>query len=311
MVGPSVGEDAFAVAVGETVVVASTDPITFTTEHIGYYAVNVNANDVATMGAMPRWFLATLLVPPGFKHTAFRHLFDELDKTCVGLGAQLCGGHTEITAAVTKPVVIGAMMGTVAKRKLVLPRRAKRGDVILMTKRLAVEGTSIIAREKPALVDAALGRRQATRARNLLFSPGISIVKEALCAVETARVHAMHDPTEGGLIWGLRELAMAAGIGVEVELDEVPIYEETSLICKRFSLDPFGLLASGSLLIVLSRSGAARVRRAIAKLGVESTEIGRMKGRGLTLTKHGKRVPVPRLRGDEIAKALDTRLAHC
>jgi hydrogenase maturation factor len=304
LVGPAVGEDAFAARVGGTIVVASTDPITFTTEHIGYYAVNVNANDVAAMGATPRWFLATALVPPGTAKRVLGSIFKDLDATCVDLGIRLCGGHTEVTSTVNQPVVVGSMMGTVARRDLVRPERAREGDRVLLTKRLAVEGTSIIAREKRRVVDRVLGRSRAGRARRLLFSPGISVVREAHAAVKTARVHAMHDPTEGGLLWGLKELSLTTGFGVRVDLDSVPVYDETRQICEHFNLNPLGLIASGSLLIVVSARDAARVTRAIRRHGIECAEIGRLEGKKTALFCAGKRVPLPPLKSDEISKIL-------
>jgi hydrogenase maturation factor len=304
IVGPSVGEDAFAVGIGETTVVASTDPITFTTEHIGYYAVNVNANDVATMGARPRWFMATALVPPRTSNRVLAGLFSELDKACVDLGIRLCGGHTEVTSAVTRPVVIGAMIGTVLRRKLVRPGRARPGDTILITKRLAIEGTTIIAREKRKMVDRLLGPGRARRARRLLVLPGISVVREAMCAVDTTSVHAMHDPTEGGFIWGVRELCMATSLGAEIDLDVVPVYAETEKICDHFKINPLGLIASGSLLIVASRRSASRVAEAIRRLDIECTEIGHLRRGKVTFMRRGKPASVPLLKADEISKVV-------
>lgn len=302
IIGPAVGEDAFAVGVGRTVLVGTADPITFTPEHVGYYAVNVNANDVATMGAVPRWFLAAVLVPPRFGTAALRGIFDEIDSTCVALGIRLLGGHTEVTSGVTRPIVVGAMLGTVSGKRLVNPKRARQGDVLLLTKQLAIEGTSIIARARKSEVEHILGKRRAARARNLLFKPGMSIVREALSAVDTAPVHAMHDPTEGGLLWGLREISLATGLGVEVDLEKVPIYEETRAICRHFKMTPLGLIASGSLLIAVPAKQAARVGGAIGRIGLQSTEIGRLTGAGLRLMKHGKAVAFPSLKADEITK---------
>jgi hydrogenase maturation factor len=304
IIGPSVGEDAFAVGVGQSVVVASTDPITFTTEHMGYYAVNVNANDVATMGARPRWFMATALFPPRTGKKLLASLFTEIDRACVELGIRLCGGHTEITSAVTRPVIVGAMLGTAPKRRLIRSGRARPGDRVLMTKRLALEGTSIIARERKPEVDALLGRRGASRARKFLSAPGISIVREALCACEVAPVHAMHDPTEGGLLWGIAELGLAARAGVEIGIERVPLYDETRILCDHFGINPLGLIASGSLLIVASRRSAGKISRAISELGIECADIGRIHGKRPVLLKSGKPIRFPRLKSDEIAKVV-------
>jgi hydrogenase maturation factor len=289
---------------GRDLLVASSDPVTFTDHHIGYYSVNINANDVATMGAKPRWFVTTLLFPPGMRKPALRRIFSEVDRTCVDLGIRLCGGHTEATSVVTRPVIVGTMLGTVSRKTLVRPKRTRPDDRILLTKRLALEGTAIIAEGRRREVEQLLGSRGAARARRMLFDPGIGVVREALCAIGAAPVHAMHDPTEGGLLWGLRELTQITGLGVEVDLDRVPVFEETLAICGRYGLDPLGLIASGSLLIVASRRSAPKILRAIETLGIECTEIGRMWGRGLTGLRRGRRVRLPDLKGDEIAKVI-------
>jgi hydrogenase expression/formation protein HypE len=302
VVGPTLGEDACAIDTGRDLLVASSDPITFTAHHIGYYSVNVNANDVATMGARPRWFLAALLFPPGTRKAALRRIFDELDTACDDLGIRMCGGHTEATGVVTKPVIAGTMLGTVGRRRLVRPGRTRAGDRVLLTKRLALEGTSIIARERRRGVERILGRQEAARARNLLFEPGISVVKEALSAARAACVHAMHDPTEGGLLWGVKELGHATGLGVEIDLDRVPVFEETAAVCDHLGLDPLGLIASGSLLVVVSARDARKVAGAIQAQGIECTDIGRIVGRGLWGIRRGKRRRLPRLKADEITR---------
>jgi hydrogenase expression/formation protein HypE len=304
VVGPAIGEDACAVDPAGDLVVASSDPITFTARNIGYYAVNVNANDIVTMGARPRWFLAALLVPPGTPKSILRCAFDEVDRACTGLGIRLVGGHTEATSTVTRPVVVGTMLGTVSRRKLVRPGRTRPGAPILLTKRLALEGTSIIAAERRAEVVRLLGRRKAAKARNLLFCPGISVVAEAVRATETAPIYAMHDPTEGGLLWGLKELARATGLGLEINLDRVPVFPETEIICRHFGINPLGLIASGSLLIVVSKGHSSAVVKAIQSMGVECTPIGTMGGSGLRGFRAGRRTRLPDLAGDEINKAL-------
>ena len=120
VIGPRPGEDAAVLDFGDRYLVAKTDPITFATEEIGWYAVNVNANDVAVMGATPRWFLATILLPAG-KATSFQAeaIFAQIAEACVALGVGLAGGHTEITHEVNRPIVCGTMLGEVARERLI------------------------------------------------------------------------------------------------------------------------------------------------------------------------------------------------
>lgn len=302
ILGPALGEDACALDTRREVLVASTDPITFTSENLGYYAVNVNANDVATMGALPRWFLATLLLPAGFEGRKVSGMFDDLAVACKAVKVALVGGHTEVTSAVTRPVMVGTMLGTVSRRKLVRPERVREGDVVLLTKRLAIEGTAIIARERRRRVARILGERRAARARSMLFRPGISVVPEAMAAVGAAPVHAMHDPTEGGFISGVRELTLITGIGVEIFEEKIPMYKETREICRDFGLDPLGLIASGSLLIAAGPRSAKRIAAAIRRKRVECTEVGRMAGKRCWLERDGKLRPFPAAAVDEITR---------
>ena len=302
IVGPALGEDAAALAVGGDVLVASTDPITFTSENLGYYGVNVNANDVAAMGARPRWFLASLLLPRGFDRREVAGLFRDLASACRTLKVALCGGHTEVTSAVTRPVMVGTMLGTVSRKRLVRPERVREGDVVLLTKRLAIEGTAILARDRRRRVSRILGERRAARARSMLFRPGISVVPEAMAAVGAAPVHAMHDPTEGGFISGVWELSYVTGLGVEVLEEKIPVYAETREVCLEFGLNPLGLIASGSLLIVASPRSAKRIKAAVRRRRIECVEVGRMTGRRPRLLRDGKPYPFPRAGVDEITR---------
>lgn len=302
IVGPALGEDACALDTRGEVLVASTDPITFTSENLGYYGVNINANDVATMGARPRWFLATLLLPAGFDGGKVSGMFDDLASACKRLKVSLVGGHTEVTPAVERPVMVGTMLGTVPRRRLVRPERVKEDDAILLTKRLAIEGTAIIARERRRRVARILGERGAARARSMLFHPGISVVPEAMAAVAAAPVHAMHDPTEGGFISGVRELSFVTGLGVEIFEEKIPMYSETREVCRDFGIDPLGLIASGSLLIVASPRSAKRIAVAILRRRIECVDVGRMTGKRCWLVRGGKRRPFPAAGVDEITR---------
>src|SRR6185437_13945483 len=114
------------------------DPITFPTPRPGWYAVHVNANDVAARGATPRWFLATLLLPPTATAAGARALLDEIAAACAEVGATLVGGHTEITATVGAPVVAGCMLGTVPPGPLRRTGGGRVGDDLLLTGWLGV-----------------------------------------------------------------------------------------------------------------------------------------------------------------------------
>src|SRR2546428_4717781 len=251
VLGPRLGKDAAVIDWGSRYLVAKTDPITFTAERLGWYAVNINANDVATLGARPRWFLATLLLPERRATPALvRRIFRDTLRACRALGVTLCGGHTEVTAGLDRPVLVGQMLGEVEKSRLVRKESQQPGDLVILTKGVAIEGTSILAREKAGALRRKLGDALLRRARRLLFSPGISVVREARLAATSGGVRAMHDPTEGGLLAGLYELARAGRVGLRVQKENVPVLKETLAFARVLGFDPLALIASGALLVV-------------------------------------------------------------
>lgn len=304
VVGPRVGEDAAVLDMGDRYLVATTDPVTFVTEDLGRYVLVVNANDLAVRGATPRWFLATVLLPEGrATEASVDALFGQMGVACRELGVSLVGGHTEVTYGLDRPLVVGTMLGEVARDRLVTTGGARPGDVLLLTKGVPVEGTSIIARIRADELRAR-GYAESMLARARAYLDCLSVVPEARLAGELAPVHAMHDPTEGGLATALWELAEAAEVGLAVEADRIPVIPEGRALCAEFGLDPLGTIASGALLIALAPADAGRVLHAFAREDIECAFIGRVVPRdaGVTLLVGGRARALPRFPQDEITR---------
>jgi hydrogenase expression/formation protein HypE len=312
LVGPGIGLDAAVIDMGDRLLVAKTDPITFATDSIGWYAVQVNANDIATTGATPRWFLATVLLPASRADvTMADNILTQIHTACAAIGASLVGGHTEITYGLDRPIVVGAMLGEVTQERLVTPSGARPGDALLLTKGIAIEGTAIMAREQDLRGFAkrleSLDDHFLERCRSFLIEPGISIVRDAAIATSAGHVHAMHDPTEGGLATGLYELAQASSVGLRIEASAVPVYAETLVLCRRMGLDPWGLIASGALLLAVESADAENIRRALEAQGIRAALIGRVTDEANTVLLHaasGTR-ELPHFQRDEIARLFE------
>jgi hydrogenase maturation factor len=293
---------------GAKYLVAKTDPITFTSERIGWYAVNINGNDVAALGARPLWFLATLLLPEKASSLPMvRKIFRETLRACRELGVTLCGGHTEITRGIDRPIMIGQMLGEVDKSKLVRKESQQPGDLVLLTRGIAIEGTAILAREKRLTLARKLPMKTLRQAERLLFRPGISVVRDAMLAQRHGEIHAMHDPTEGGLASGLYELAKAGGVGLRIWKDRVPVFEETRRFSAVLGFDPFALIASGALLVVASANSAPNLLRAYTRHGVRAAVIGEVRkpNEGIRVVEAGGEGPLRVPAVDEIARLLD------
>ena len=304
LINPGVGEDTAAVDVAlEEILVLKSDPITFATDSIGQYAVLINANDIATSGAKPRWLLTTLLFPCGVTPYEIRNVLNELKAFCRQWDITLCGGHTEITDAVTRPVVTGMMAGTVARHNLIDKRNMAPGDRVLLTKGVAVEGTAIIAREfGDRLKNLGMAESEINSSRRFLAS--ISIITEARIAAESGTVSAMHDVTEGGLATAAEELSVAGGYRIKIDMDTIPVFAETRNICRLLGIDPLGLIGSGSLLICCRQSGCESLISAIRRAGVDVTCIGEVleEGQGVAAVKKAQPTPWPQFEADEITR---------
>lgn len=278
VIGPKLGEDAAVIDYPDRYLVAKTDPVTFATEDIGWYVVQVNANDVATRGAIPKWFQATILLP-GNKTTEalIDRIFFQIYEACNELSITVIGGHTEISYHLDRPIVVGCMLGEVEKDKLVSTSGAKNGDVILLTKGIVIEGTAIIAREKQEeLKKRGYQKNFIQKCQNFLYNPGLSVVQDALLA-NKIEVHAMHDPTEGGLAAGLYEIALASQVGLFIEREKIPILEESQKLCEEYNLDPLRTITSGTLLIVTSPRSARKISSVLKRQGIKASFIGEIK----------------------------------
>ena len=318
VVGPQLGEDAAVIALGDTYLVATSDPITFATEDIGWYVVCVNSNDIAAMGAVPKWLLVTLLLPEAATTpTLVRDIMSQITKACAAFDISLCGGHTEVTPAVTQPVVIGQMMGVTDKNAVFTSADARVGDVLILTKGLGIEATAIIARERENQVREKYDTQFLEQAKNYLTDPGISVLKDAQIAIGTGGVHAMHDVTEGGVATAVHELATAAALGVALYSDKLfgnpPVLygNITQTLCDMFGLNPLGIISSGALLIAAAPEKGETICQALGMAGINADIIGEFlpPEHGLWLEDAtGTQHPLPIFETDEIAKLFSSSI---
>jgi len=309
LLGPGVGEDVAAIGLeGEEVLVLKSDPVTFVADSIGHYAVTVNANDIATCGAKPRWLLSTLLFPPGSTAFQVQQVMRELGRVAGRHAMVVCGGHTEVTDAVNRPVVICQVAGTVARSRLIDKRKMAAGDRILVTKAVALEGSAIIAREFSAELDRlGVPPEVTSRCRDFLIDPGISVVEEAGIAAGFEGVTGMHDVTEGGVATALEEISTAGGRRIAVDPEAIPVLKETRVICGALGLDPLGLIASGSLLITCSPHTSDSLASRLREAGIDATSIGEVLGPGEGVETKSEGRPWVSFAVDEITRLFTRR----
>lgn len=309
LVGPGVGEDCAVVDMGDRVLIAKSDPVTFAADSLGWYVVQVNANDVACTGGIPKWFLPTVLLPASAATDDVRRIFSDISEACRRIGVAIIGGHTEVTDGLPRPIVAGTMLGELDDlSRLVSTGGAQDGDSILVTTGVAIEGAAILAREHAdALRARGIDSAALATAAAYLDDPGISILPAARALFGTNTVHSMHDVTEGGLITALREIAAASNLGLVAESESVPLLPECAAICEALELDPLGLLGSGALVATLPAADVPRALRALDRVGVNGWEIGQMMepADGLWLIDRNGERALPEFRRDELARYLE------
>jgi hydrogenase expression/formation protein HypE len=292
------GVDFAAVKLPGGFMIVSADPITGASEEIGELAVKVSANDVATSGTAPEFAESVVLLPEGTTTSDLEKIATQIHDAAVDIGVTILGGHTEVTPGLERPIVVVTVFGFADD--FVTSAGARDGDLILMTKTAAIEGTSELAREFhfPAGTVAHSTLKSARR-----FIDRVDATKEAVAAYQTGRVHAMHDCTEGGVVGAVYEMSHASGIGFVLDETAVPVAHETAEICDWLSIDPLLLIGSGSLLIAVEKSGEARVKKALKPI-CRVTRIGEFrKGPRIIVRKDGSKKMLKEAPQDELWRA--------
>jgi len=263
-------------------------------------------NDVATRGAKPVWFLCCLLLPEGSSVTILDEIMKQVDEAAREISVTVVGGHSEITPGLHRPIIAGSMIGELMSSRYVTTSGAKPGDRIILTKTIGLEGTAVLAHDLQERLMEPLGKDTVRRAKAL--SKRISVVREAMIANRTGGVHAMHDPTEGGIVCGLWELAEASGTGMMVDESKIALAPETEAVCHALGIDPFRVLSSGALLIAARRRDADRITNTLRRHRIAARVIGDMtqlrKGRML-IRRDGSQVTIEPPARDELYKVLD------
>jgi hydrogenase expression/formation protein HypE len=272
ILGPSLGEDGAIVKVGNKVLISAMDPITGAAQRIGWLAVNINANDVATFGVRPTFFSSCVLLTEDSTEKTAKKICQQISYAAEKLGIAIIGGHSEVTPNLNRPIIIGCAMGVTEPNKYVITGGAKPRDKIVLTKDAGIEGTAVLAMEKHSQLKTKLKKSLLRSAAS--FYDRISVVEEAILAYNHGGVTAMHDPTEGGIAGGIHEIADASRLGVKVFEDKISVSTETSEICEFFNVDPLQLIGSGALLISAKPKSAEDIVNELTNHDIQASVIG-------------------------------------
>jgi hydrogenase expression/formation protein HypE len=306
VLGPSAGIDGTIIDLGDRSLISSMDPITGAEDRIGWLAVNVNANDVATFGCEPRFMLSCILLPERSTKATVETITVQMNRAALELQVAIVGGHCETTPGLRSPIVVGCAIGLTEKNRYVTAGGAKPGDKLVLTKSAGIEGTAILASDREQQLKEALDDSVLKSAKQ--FYKRISIVKDAITAFNAGGVHAMHDPTEGGVTGAIHEMADASNVGVKIFPERISVEPETARICEFYRIDPHQLIASGSLLIAAEPSRANDIIKTLGENMIPAKIIGEFLAspeKRLAVNEDGKSNVLVRPVTDQLWQALE------
>lgn len=250
------GNDAAALKLSEDkVTVISTNPVTYTFNSMEKLVVASAVNNVAVRGAKPVSIDTCILLPERYKETALKKMIENLHIACNELNIYISGGHTEVTPAVISPVISVTAVGMADSGKVLSVSDIKPGMDIVICGYIGLAGSAIILDKKgedlrKRFCDSFLDGMND-------FENCYSIAEEAAVAVNSG-VTAMHDVSRGGIMKALWEMAETADVGIEVNLDNIPIRQQTIELCEYYNLNPYEMMSTGAVIMV-TEDGAGLV----------------------------------------------------
>lgn len=302
LVGSGIGEDNAIIDFGEKICVMSTDPITGASKDVGKLAIHISCNDVASGGAEPIGALLTILAPPRASKEDIKRIMKEANEAARELNIEIMGGHTEITDAVNRVVISTTVVGWQKREKMIDTSKVAVGDKVLMTKYAAIEGTSILAKEREEFLQGKIGQEELEEAKNM--DKLISVVREGILLGEIG-VTYMHDITEGGVLGAIWEGAMAIGKGIKVSKDLIPIKDVSIKIASLLNINPYKLISSGAMLVVAKENKVLEIQEKLGEKNIKVSVIGEVIEDGIFIEEDGKLKEIPSPESDELYKALD------
>ena len=304
LVRPGIGEDCAVVNFGkEYNCVMSTDPITAAATDIGRLAIHITCNDIASNGIQPVGIMLAVMLPYGTTEKDVEMIMEQAGETAKNLEVEIIGGHTEITNAVVKPVIVSTAIGRAPVDSKNSADNMSVGDHILITKRVGIEGAGIIASDLEYELKDVLTSKELKTAKSFLNE--VSVVKEGIIAGEIG-TNGMHDVTEGGVLGAVYEMAVIANHGVEIHKDRIPVDDVTLKIADKFNIDYLRLISSGCMLIVAEEDKKDEIMEKIKAAGINISDIGVIteKEKGLKLIDGDKVEEIMPPAGDELYKAV-------
>lgn len=303
ILGPVFGEDVALTKIQDGILVSHLDPIIGAVKNIGWLAVHVACNDIATSGAPPRWILPLVIVPHKSDEVLLGEIMQDVGRAARETGVSIIGGHSGYSASLSRPLVAVTALGTLYNQQPVRTQGAQAGDHIFVTKSIALEGSAILAYDftrvarKNGLSEADLEEARSLNAQ-------ISIIPEAMMLGKLG-ASAMHDVTRGGLMETLLEIADLAQLGMQIYAERLPIYPIVERFAQAFQFDPLKMISSGTLAAAIPAEKVGAVAHSLQASNIPFADIGELiPGQGVSIIQNGQTLHYQKLEpdNDELAR---------
>ena len=249
-------------------------PVTEKVDYAGSYAVMKAVGNLVIHGIEPDHVTVSILLPEETEEKQLKAIVRDVIAACNEYGVTYAGGHTEVTSAVTRPVITANCMGTAENGSFDIGKnkKLKSGLALVITKWIGLEGTAMLAQQGR---EELCSKYPVPFVRDAIeFKDYLNVAKEAAVAIKSGAV-AVTDISNGGVFASLWDIAERAGTGLCVDLKSIPIRQETVEICEFYEINPYQLLSGGALLIACEDGD--RLVAEFEKEGIPAKVVGYLK----------------------------------
>jgi hydrogenase expression/formation protein HypE len=275
-------------------------PLFFPGGSIGELAVNGTVNDLAVSGAAPRFLSASFILEEGFPLAQLAAIADAMAKAAATAGVKIVTGDTKV---VERGHGDGCYINTAGVGELragitVGPHRAHAGDAILVSGTIGDHGMAIMSVREGLEFESPI--RSDCAALNGMIADVLDAAGDA--------VHAMRDPTRGGLASTLNEIAQASGVGIVINETSLPVRFEVQSACDLLGMDPVYVANEGKAVFFVVPEAADRVLEVLRghPLGRDAARIGQVtaehKGMLVARTAMGANRVIPQQIGEQLPR---------
>jgi len=241
-------------------------PLVFPGGDIGELAINGTVNDLAMSGAQPLYLSAAFILEEGLPMAELAQLIESMSSAAKAAEVAVVTGDTKVVnrGSADKLFITTTGVGLVPDGVKISASNARAGDQIILSGTIGDHGMAVFS------------KREGLEFEGSIVSDTAPLYKLVRAMLEAGEIHALRDPTRGGLATSLCEIAVASGVGMELDSRAIPVREDVKAACEILGMDPLYVANEGKLVAFVDASSADAVLKAMCALpeGRDAVVIG-------------------------------------